>query len=266
MSGRSWLARILFMCLAVLMLFAVLSTATYAWYSMSNRVSAEKISFVAGSNSDGGDLAVSWREDVRNSYTLTFNTCTDKLSPMIPKDAATVGETGYDDFLFFNSTSQALNEYGEWICRFIGVNATPYTLTGSPDELDPSKEQGWFYLINRNETLGLKVTLNYEISGELQGRLRIAIFIGSDEDSTVFHGILSRTADIHYGRIQAGDKVSETPVMEDVFARTGSLNFNIAADSHVVIRLVAWLDGVDMTDYDGDKETVFSMQFTGELA
>lgn len=255
--------RIILMCVVVLMLFAVLSTATYAWYSMTNRVSANSITFVAGSNSDGGDLAIGWSPDITNQYVLTFDVCNEKLSPMIPKERAELGQTSYDSFLFFNSTTQALNEYGEWISNMVGTNAAPYTLTGSNN--GAANKQGYFYLINKNRSLNLKIVLNYDITGELQEKLRIAFFTGDNPSSTVLRGILARNEDIHYGQINAGDKISDTQVMADVFTRTGTLTFDIPANRYVAVRLTAWLDGVDMSDVDGDKSTLFSLQFNGEL-
>ncbi len=251
MRKTNWLVRIAISLLLTLLLMVVLSTATYAWYSISSRVSAENIVFTAYGNAPNGDLAIGFSPDETTSYSVTFDS-PESLSPMIPVSAPQ-GNILLADFLKFNTTAQTANEYGELITKFVGTAVEPHILTGGE-----SKE---VYLINKNPSASISVSLSYTLEGELAGKLKMAVFLYENGDYSL-KGILGENP-IYYGAIEAGSKIDDTLRLDDVCLSDGELVFSVPANGYATLKFVIWLDGVCMQDEDGGKETSFSMVFSG---
>ena len=67
------------------------------------------------------------------------------------------------------------------------------------------------------------------------------------------------------GAISAGDKIAETAVMDSSVRKvSGQMSFLIPRTSNAKLRLVVWLDGVDMKNEHGEKNMLFSLTFRGE--
>ena len=134
---KNWFNRFLSVMLMTLALVVVLSTATFAWYNISNMVSIEDIYFQASIKDDvGGDLCLSWHvlQEDEYEYDLPIRNVTENnvLYPMIPKIEGVVGTTTFTDYASsgkFNRATQSLAESGGWIINLDSKsNTTPYSL------------------------------------------------------------------------------------------------------------------------------------------
>lgn len=243
-------------------MLAVLSTATYAWYSVVNRAGANSITFTASSQEGGGDLAIGWKTEDTTSFVLNFDDPTNDLYPMIPRNMASIDVTKFSDFISgnFNSSNQTLNTLNELICTVPGQDANPYVCMGTTN----TATQNHFFLMNRSDTFDMEVSVVYDITGTLiSEKLRVAIFVGTTTQNQMLKGIMSNSNNIHYGDIFTGQKVSEIPIMTNVYRDTLEIKFNVNKEEYVVISLVAWLDGAVMTDDDAEKNVVFGVRFDG---
>lgn len=251
MRKTNWLVRIAISLLLTLLLMVVLSTATYAWYSISSRVSTENIVFTADGTAPNGDLAIGFSPDEVTSYSVTFDS-PDSLSPMIPVFAPR-RNISLADFLNFNTTAQTANEYGELITKFVGTAVEPHILTGG--------EANEVYLINKNPSVALSVSLSYTLEGELSEKLKMAVFLYEDGDYAL-KGLLGKNP-VYYGAIEAGTKIDDTLRLDDACLSDGELILTVPEKGYVTLKFAIWLDGVCMQDEDGAKETSFSLSFNG---
>lgn len=271
-SRKRTVSGILVSALILILVFVGVSTATYAWYSAINRAIGDSITFTSSTNDEtGGDLIIGWTKG-GNSGHLTFNQPNSSLYPMIPKTQPTIGTTTYNEFTQsnFNYSSQSFdNEIHAWICSFTGQNTFPYICSGSEGE----DLYNYFFLTNRKTTEKQTITVRYTISGELAPYLRLALFIGDtttdisnpehDIAGLKLYGILSTTDTIHYSAIKERDIVADTPVMDDVYRASGTVSFLMNENSTKSIALIAWLDGVMLTNEEMDKTTTFDITFDG---
>jgi hypothetical protein len=270
---RKTISGIIISLLVLMLVFAGVSTATYAWYSAINRALGDSITFTSSAHDQmSGDLAIGWTRD-SNLNELVFDTPKSSLYPMIPKTQALVGTTTYNDFMSnnFNYSAQNFdNDLYDWICSFAGQNTTPFLCTGTENDT----VYDYFYLINKRTTDKQTISAKYSIDGELAPFLRIALFMGdanpenTDEQNRAdmrFYGILSNTATIHYSTINERDIVKDTPVMDNVHKESGAITFVINENSAKNIALIAWLDGVMIENEHVDKTTAFNITFDGVI-
>lgn len=240
------------MGLMVVLLFSVLSTATYAWYSANNVVGSGIITFKSSSSDVGGFLTIG-KTKTATETELTFDKSGD-ISPMIPIVDGVIGTTKLGQFMQFQKTYEGLNGAGQLVAMLDGTATTPLLLAADG--------QKYFYINNINPENDIIVKLEYTVVGELAGKLHIAVFTGEKEEDAVLLGILSGSGDIHFGRINLGEVVADKPKMANAYKTTGSITFTVPGDGSVCIRLAAWLDGVDMKNDDGSKSTSFTLTFT----
>ena len=256
------LSRNLTAILLLLVMLAVLSTATFAWYTVINRVSGGSINFTAAINEGGGALAIGWKSTDTTSFALTFDEPNIDFYPMIPRNMPTIDATKYQDFVSgnFNTSNQTKNSLNEWICSVPGQSISPYICTGTAD----SAKQNYFYLINRSDIYNLEVSAVYDIIGaEINDKLRVAMFVGTTASNQLFKGIMANNNDIHYGNIVSGQKVDDILTMPDTYRQTLEITFPVPKQSFVVVSLVAWLDGAIMTDEDAEQSVTFGLRFDG---
>lgn len=269
-AKRKAISGIIISLLVLILLFVGISTATYAWYSAINRALGDSITFTSSAYEQvGGDLTIGWRIN-GGLNELTFDAPNSTLYPMIPKSEAVIGTTTYSDFINnFNYSAQSFNnELHTWIASFSGQNTTPYVCTGS----DGGATFDYFYLNNRKTTEKQTVTIRYVINGDLAPYLRIALFMGDTLDTNSneqnlfgmrLYGILANTDTIHYDQVEENDIISDTPYMNDVHRQSSAITFLMNENSSKCISLVAWLDGVMISNQDIEKDTTFNITFDG---
>lgn len=235
----------------VLLLFAVLSTATYAWYSANNVAGAGTVTFRSASSDVGGYLGIG-KTKTATETEISFDEPGD-ISPMIPVINAEIGATKLNSFMQFQKTYEGLNNAGQLVAMLDGTAATPLLLSVD--------RQNYFYLNNMAPEADITVKVEYTVVGELAEKLHIAMFIGESEQEATLLGIISGSGEIHYGAISFGEVVSEKPLMENTYKETGAIKLTVPKQGSVCIRLAAWLDGVDMKNENGGKETSFGISF-----
>ncbi|MBO5773837.1 MAG: hypothetical protein J6R44_03290 [Clostridia bacterium] len=277
---KNWFNRFLSVMLMTLALVVVLSTATFAWYNISNMVSIEDIYFQASIKDDvGGDLCMSWHvlQEDEYEYDLPIRNVTENnvLYPMIPKMEGVVGTTTFTDYASsgkFNRATQSLAESGGWIINLDSKsNTTPYSL------MQEDGDATEFYLTNKSET-EMQVKVTYEISAStyvpaggsssreyaIANKFRGAIFSTDGTDGEMkLRGLMAKNQEtINYGVLQ--DRTSVESNVNSVSA-TEDITIIIPAKSYVKARIVIWFDGVDMVDEDGEKNVEFSIFFDAPL-
>lgn len=252
MEKRKHLFRIAFIGLMIVLLFVVLSTATYAWFSANNAVGAGVITFQSSSSDVGGFLTIG-KTKTATQTEITFDK-TPKINPMIPTVDGIVGDTKLGQFKQFHKTFEGLNATGQWVALLNGTVTNPLLLA-----LDG---QNYFYINNVAPDNDIKVKLDYSVSGELADKLHVAMFMGENEEDAVLLGIISGSGVIHYGKISVDEVVADKPAMQNAYKPTGAITFTVPRNNSVCIRLAVWLDGVDMKNENGGKNTSFSLAFS----
>ena len=278
--SKNWFNRFLGVMLMTLALVVVLSTATFAWYNISNMVSIEDIHFNASVNdTSGGDLCLSWHvlDADEYEYEIPIRDVTENnvLYPMIPKIEGVVGTTTFTDFAStgkFNRATQSLAESGGWIVNLDSrSNTTPYSL------MEEDGEATEFYLTNKSAQEML-VTVTYQISADtytpaggsamreyaIANKFRAAIFAtDSPTGEMKLRGLMAREQEaINYGVLQ--DRTSVDSNIQSIYA-TEEITISIPANSYVKACIVIWFDGVEMVDEDGEKQIEFNIVFDGGL-
>lgn len=266
MRTNSAVRRIILVGIMLVLVFIVLSTATYAWYSANNVVTVDNVTFTSSANdADGMGLLAIGTDLNATTNNLSFDPPSE-FHPMIPVSSAVIGETTYSEFVAgFNKTAEGLREgingIAEWVAKLDGTAITPMTLTSSGEN--------YFYVINRSSEDDFKIKVDYMFdessSTGLKDKLHIAFFVGLNgaAEETLL-GIAS-LSDIHYGAITAGDVIADTPKMPTSLKKaSGEMYFFLNASQYAKIRLVVWLDGVDMKNEHGEKNMLFSLTFRGE--
>lgn len=254
MKKRSYLSRITLAAFMTVLLLIVLSTATYAWYSANNLASAGTLVFRSSASDVGGVLTIG-KNKTSQEYEMSFDLTSD-IQPMIPTADGVVGQTKLPGFVSFQKTYEGINDLGKPVAMLDGTAATPLMLS-----VDGQK---YFYLNNISPDYDVTVNLDYTVLGTLKDKLHIAVFVGDRETDAVLMGIISGSGVIHYGAIRVGEFVDEKPTMQTAYKMTGEIRLTVPKGGSLCLRLVAWLDGVDMKNTDGDKTTSFSLAFKGE--
>ncbi|MGN1043068.1 MAG: hypothetical protein ACI4SK_06260 [Christensenellales bacterium] len=243
---KSWGKKLIYMALVLVALTAVLSTATFAWYSAINRAGIYDVTFTASSNSLASLLKIG-PTITSDESSITLSPSESALKPMIPKSRATIGETKYADFIFFTETYENKDENGDMLIVKDGVDCTPAYLAAGT--------QNGFYVIN-TASAKIEVKVNYSITSDytLGAKLRIALFMGEEESEATLQGIFHLAGQaVHYGQLVAGNKSDEQTAMTDVYKRSGEIKIEFNSGEAKYFRLVVWYDGCDMKYTDGEE-------------
>lgn len=251
-KSRSIVARIAFAGLLTVMLFVVLSTATYAWYSTNQIVNAGTLTFKSSIGDSTSTVTIG--KDVNaTTTTMTFDVSPD-ISPMIPTVGATKNVTTFAEFSSFQRTFEGLDEFNVPIAKIKGESIQPLVLA--------VEGQKFFYLNNLSEA-DVSLKIEYEIKGELEDQMHVAMFVGVEPAQAKLLCIMSKSGEVHYGNIEIGQPISDTQTMQDVCFDSEKDFLFLSGNESICIRLVVWLDGVNMKNKDGGKTTTFSLSFSG---
>lgn len=276
-GGIKWSSRLLTTLIMCLLLLVVLSTATFAWYTVSNVVTVGDMEFTLGANDNGGDLCVSWYplEEGEYCYDLDIQPVEDgnSLYPMIPIYNGEVGVTKFSDYADtdkFNKASQIESIAGGYITQLDSISTTtPYLLRengGTATEI---------YVTNKLDT-EVQVTMTYEVSAEqykvegtevymekeVANKFRSAIFTTDGVDGDfILRGLIAKDGQweskIHYGALEGNKNVNDVESQ----SKTESITFKVPANSYVKCLIAVWFDGVDMIDEDGSEKVTFNILF-----
>ncbi len=262
------------------LLFVVLSTATFAWYSVLNVASVGNLTFTASSNQGGGgDICLSWHELTENEYSFKLDiepvTKGNGLYPMIPTIEGIVGETKFTDYATtdkFNKASQVESIAGGFITKLDSITpATPYLIR------EKGEQNNVFYVTNKAD-IDMLVTFTYQISADVYqvngtdvwleepivNKMRSALFIApSDSEEYVLQGLVAKNGvneeKIHYGVLESNKNVNDVEEQ----SKTQTISFVVPKKSYVKGIIAVWFDGVRMLDSDGSEEVSYDMYFEG---
>lgn len=276
-GGIKWSNRLLTTLLMCLLLLIVLSTATFAWYTVSNVVTVSDMEFTLGANEGGGDICVSWYplEEGDYNYVLDIQPVEDGdiLYPMIPISLGVVGETIFSDYAGtdkFNKASQIESIAGGYVTKLDSISTTtPYLLRENGGEATE------IYVTNKL-AVDIEVTMTYEISAEqyqvngtnvtmekpVATKFRSAVFTtdGTDGDF-ILRGLIAKDGQwesvVHYGALEGNKNVNDVESQP----KTDVITFKIPANSYVKCLIAVWFDGVDMVDADGANKVDFDILF-----
>ncbi|HKL73972.1 MAG TPA: hypothetical protein VJ903_03675 [Clostridia bacterium] len=262
-----------FSSLIIIVLLVVgLSTATFAWFSANNVVNVSSISFIAQTRDKGAaasDLLIAWEPNpTEDNYLIEFAQPIDidkQLSPIMPLEAPMLGATRSKNELGENIFAQSFTSgvqengvymYDGFLYELDNDDVAPYQCVGKEaDQYD-------FYLINKNLNFGQEVTIDYSITGDLQDKLCIAIFV---EDILQF--VLSNTAQIYYGDIERHTLVADTLHVDNLVKLSKDNKAYIPVNGSVKVTMYAWYNGVTMRDNDINKQSTLNMlQFKAQPA
>lgn len=277
-GGIKWSNRLLTTLLMTLLLFVVLSTATFAWYTVANVVTISDMEFSLGANDNGGgDLCVSWTPLGEEEYNYKLNIQPvedgDVLYPMIPKGLGVVGQSLYTDYAgenAFNKANQVESTLGGFVTKLDSIaSSTPYLLR----ELGGNATE--IYVTNKL-SVEVDVVVSYEISAEtytpngtnvtierpVATKFRSAIFTtDGTEGDFVLRGLIAKDGEsesvIHYGELEGGKNVNDVNSQP----KTDVVTFKVPANSYVKCLVAVWFDGVDMVDEDGANKVNFDILF-----
>ena len=277
LTGSKWTSRLISTMLMVLLLAVVLSTATFAWYVVSNVVTIGDMAFSVEIDESTTGISLSWHELEYGEYNseLLIEPVTDGnvLYPMIPKTLGVVGESTFESFAGsgkFNKGEQIENIADGFIVKLESISDTmPYLLR----EKDGTATE--IYVTNW-EPVPVEVTFTYEISAELYDvpgtnvrmekpvatKFRSAIFTSDNkEGDLILRGLIAKDGQsesvIHYGVLEGNSNIND---VESV-SKTEKITFVVPAESYVKCVVAVWFDGVDMIDEDGANKVEYKMIF-----
>lgn len=250
--------------LAMVVIVALaLTTATFAWYTANNEVTANS-SATAATASDA-NLAIGTSSNPTTSTPIVLNNSAN-LAPMAPK---TDWKTATGSETTFGTAKGDL--YSSAITA--GANAT---FTTSPTAASTPITGKLFV---KNLSAGASVNLTVALTATTidgvtdgTGMLRVAIFTGAS-DAAKYEGLLAVGSNpvTKWGEIQA-DKAVSAMEATSVAAAASLTNFVTlganttgASDAEVEINYIAWLDGELLdTDHQG-AGCNFVLTFTGTV-
>lgn len=281
-NSVKWSNRFLTTILMTFLLFVVLSTATFAWYSVLNVATVGDISFTASSNNQGGggDICLSWHPLEENEYIFSLDiapvTASNGLYPMIPINSGEVGITTFDTYAStdcFNKASQIESIAGGYVTRVDSISTTtPHLL------MDRDRSTNVFYVTNKSD-VDMQVTFTYDVEAEqykvpgtdvymekpIANKLRSAIFIASsDSEDYILRGLVAEDGAneevVHYGRLEPNKNINDVESTK----KTPEITFVVPAKGYVKGKIAVWFDGVRMVDSDGSDKVSFNMYFLGD--
>jgi len=251
-SSRSPITRIALAGILTILLFIVLSTATYAWYSTNNVVDAGSLTFKSALSDDVGTLTIG--KNVNSESTEISFDAPEAVAPMIPVVNGIIGTTTFDAFTDFQRTFEGLDGMGRLVAKIDGERTAPLVLAIDGQE---------YFYINNFAVTETNVQIEYEIKGELAEKMHIAMFVGEEATEAKLLCVMSKSGVIHYGEIKLGEIIADKPVMDNAYVDSGNIFLKVGANASERIRLVVWLDGVDMKTENGGKNTSFTLNFKG---
>ncbi len=257
---RFWISKIVLFIWIELLLLVVLSTASYAWYTISSRIEIGSITFQASSKGYlPDDLLLSFDKEnfpvTQYGSSISFDTEGDVIYPMVPKTLPTLEQTDWSTFTqSFNSAQEQDGLNGKYFTNV--KDETAYTLSSTED-------QPYFYMQNRSPS-DLLITVSPTISSNLRAQLRTAVFVGDAENATTILGIYAvGSQSIHYGELVNGNSIDEVNAVEKLLPSDGKIKFIIKAGEIKAIRLVVWFDGNETLQSHSGQSATVSYYFHG---
>lgn len=254
----------------VVMLIVALSVGTFAWYTAQNVVEAQNASVGAVETSSAA-IGLGWAQDTAKAPTITLGA--GNVRPMIPKTMP--ADNNIPDF---NEALLETDTNNQYIVKS-QQGATPWQQQG----LDPESQKA-VWIGNLDATLGArittKVTVNAVDDTNLNGLLRVSVFVEESEELTTYIGTWIGGGTAYYADLSAtsGDPAEpvyegKSPdlinVAENAFTASiasgnnSGITFDLAKSTQKQIYILAWLEGTELDNTNMSlADAGFTVTFT----
>lgn len=232
-----------------LVLVVAMSTATYAWYTSSDRVTVAETEVTAATSSSSNLAIGATAGGKETSATIVMS---GGLIPMIPTAEWVIGTSAYDNVEFKTATQTADSKFSNDV-----TSATPSKISKVGSATQPD-----LYVSNLNKDAAVNVNATVTIKDTDSRGLCVALFAGNK-----LIGVWGN--DVHYGTITAGQAVSSINTTMQagegkVVVASGNAHSvgEIAASGNVKINIIAWFDGADLNDGLAGGSASFDISFS----
>lgn len=239
--------------IVILLIFAALTTATFAWFSSNRSVTAGTTEFTADNADGSGSVNIYWGAD-RNGSGLSI-TMKDMLNmqPTTPVYELKKGDA-FGDVRFRTAIQNGEGADAEFV-NAADVSVDRLLMVGDT-ATDPRQEKDFFTVANVGaDAIDSDIRIK-AVFGDLEefpnsDIIRIAVYV-ADGNPTVGAsykccGTLGygNNTDTYYGEITDGALVSS----QSKYAAETAVDLvrGLAADGKVYIKLLAWFDGNQLT-------------------
>ena len=253
--------RLLITSIVMMLVVAVaLSTATYAWFTSNDTVSASTVTLTAESNG-GAALGIGW-VDGTTGTTITANAAA-SYNPMVPN--ALVVDNGSNTPTNFSAVT-----WSGATTRTVGgvpVFNAPYNPAPAPYQFNGTvsgNAKYVFYLENLSASNDINsITMSLSNVTDANDLLRVAVFTSDSATGTfALRAVLSKTnaQDTEWGTVQTDGVVADlcsTPVA----TTTSYVIDGLEAGDQLFFKVVVWLDGAALIDEYAETSTIVGLSF-----
>lgn len=248
--------------LVILLIFAALTTATFAWFSSNRSVTAGTTEFTANNADTGGNLKIYWgateNGDGRSIEMLPIT----NMKPTTPVAKIEAGDLFSD--MRFQTAIQNGTDNEATFSAVSDVNIGTMLLSGNTS--GDTVRQEFFTVENSGSddpTSSIRMSVKFGDIEEYRNNdiIRLAVFV-ADRNPTVAAsykcvGTMGYTTngDTYYGNITNGALV----VSQQKYQATTSVDLihGLQAETKLYVKILAWFDGRQLTvDRAGGKAQV----------
>lgn len=257
--------------IVILLVFAALTTATFAWFSSNRSVTAGTTEFTANNSDGAGDVKIYWGADENGSgLSITMKDMVN-MQPTTPVSKLQEGD-GLAAARF--QTAIQNGEGAEATFASVATVATDRLVMLGDTATDPTQEKDFFTVANTGSAAIASSFRMKAVFGDLQEYpnsdiIRIAVFVASDNptlnSSYKYCGTLGygNNTDTFYGEIVEDALVSS----QSKYAATTSVDLvqGLALNGRVYVKLLAWFDGNQLTvsRAGGKAQVTLSIELVG---
>ena len=256
--------RLLITSIVMMLVVAVaLSTATYAWFTSNDAVTATTVTLTAESSS-GAALGIAWNGGTTGTLITANDPATTqpvtKYKPMIPS-ALTVATDNTATNLANVTWSGATKRMDGSVEKFNApyTSLAPYQYNGTVS----SEAVDIFYIENLSDTNNIaSITMSLNSVSDTNAFLRVAVFTSASASGDyLLRAVLAANngAATTYGTVTENANVSS--ITGSTSATSSYTISNLAAQQKIYFKVVAWLDGVVLNDSNAGQTATVGLKF-----
>lgn len=247
--------------IVILLIFAALTTATFAWFSSNRSVTAGTTEFTANNSDGAGSINIYWGA-TKNGEGLSIRMeDMQNMAPTTPNMALSVGDKLNKQGFKFQTAIQSGEGNDATFASVRDVSLETVTMTGRTSA--PAGQEGerkdFFTVANVGtaaiqSTFRMKVTFPVDDLSDFPNSdiLRIAVFVATENPTSLgsyaykgTFGYYGANSSTYYGTIADGDRVND----QQTYAATDKVDLidGLEANGKVYVKLLAWFDGHMLT-------------------
>ncbi len=241
--------------IVILLIFAALTTATFAWFSSNRSVTAGTTEFTANNSDSSGDVKIFWGAEENGSGLSIEMENMINMQPTTPVNAWAEG-TLLSDVRYQTAIQNGTGDDATFT-SVANVAMGRLLLVGNTSTASPERKE-FFTIANLGSSpIGTNVRMKAAF-GDLETDpnsdiIRVAVFVASSDSdydspsSYKYVGTLGHdnNTDTFYGNITDGALVSS----QSKYQATNTVNLasGLAAGGMIHVKLLAWFDGNQLT-------------------